>query len=92
MRALSLISIWSILLLCACAGQKEATLPTKWARADGQPVNSGLLDIDTLNCKDRMQTPDKMPQGKPDKDAYIQAMVEDFLKCMRDRGYVQTKS
>jgi hypothetical protein len=90
--ALRALALTSILLLGACAGQKEATLPTKWARADGQPVNSGLLDIDTLNCKDRMQTPDKPPQGKPDKDAYVQAMVDDFLKCMRDRGYVQTKS
>jgi len=67
------------------------TLPTKWARVDGQPVNAALLDIDTLTCKDRMQTPDKAVQGKTDKDAYIQAMVEDFGRCMRERGYVQIK-
>jgi len=89
MRALSLISL---LLLAACAEHHEATLPAKWARVDGQPVNAGLLDIDTLNCKDEMQTPDKAVQGKADKDAYIQAMVEDFVRCMTEHGYVQTKS
>jgi hypothetical protein len=88
MRAFPLITI---LLLGACAEQHEATLPTKWARADGQPPNSGLMDIDTLTCKERMQTPDKAVRGKTDKDAYIQAMVDDFLKCMREHGYVQVK-
>ena len=84
-------SLFAILLLGACAGKQEAILPTKWARADGQPVSSGLLDIDTLKCRDEMQTPDKAAHGKLDKDAYIQAMVEDFARCMRDHGYIQTK-
>jgi hypothetical protein len=83
MRLLLLISI---LMLGACA-TPGATLPTAWARADGRPVNSGLLDIDTLDCKDEITT-----SGKVDKGGYSQAMVDDFVSCMRDHGYLQIKS
>ncbi len=87
MRVLLLISI---LTLGACA--KQPTLPTAWARADGQPVNSGLLDIDSLNCKDEMQRPDGAARDKADKRGYSRAMVDDFVSCMREHGYVQIKS
>jgi hypothetical protein len=83
MRSLLLISI---LMLGACAGP-GATLPTAWARADGQPVNSDLLDIDHLDCKDEMAA-----NGKSDNGGYSQAMVDDFVSCMREHGYVQIKS
>ncbi len=89
MRALLLISI---LMLGACARPQETTLPKTWARADGQPISSALLDIDSLNCRDEMQTPDGAVSGKVDKDAYNRAMVDDFVRCMRERGYVQIKS
>ena len=87
MRALLLISI---LMLGACA--KEPTLPTAWARADGRPVNSGLLDIASLDCKDELQSSDETPHGNAKKGGYSQAMVDDFVSCMRARGYVQMKS
>ena len=90
MRVFLLISV---LMLGACAGQQPgATLPTAWARADGQPVNSGLLDIDSLDCKDGMQRPEGATRGKADKDADSRAMADDFVSCMRGRGYVQIKS
>jgi hypothetical protein len=89
MRALLLISI---LMLGACTRPPGATLPTAWARANGQPVNSALLDIDTLNCKDEMQPDDEAARGKADKDGYSRAMVDDFVGCMREHGYVQIKS
>jgi hypothetical protein len=91
MRLLPLISI---LMLGACAHQPppEAALPTAWARADGQPVNAGLLDIDRLDCKDEAQKPDEAARGKTDKDGRNRAVVDDFVSCMRDRGYVQIKN
>jgi hypothetical protein len=81
-----LLLLTSILMLGGCAGQ--ATLPTAWARADGQPVVSELLDIDSLDCKDEMQSLDGAASGKVDK----KAMVDDFVSCMREHGYVQIKS
>ena len=89
MRVFLLISI---LTLGACAGPPGATLPTAWARADGQPVNSGLLDIDSLDCKDGIQKPDGAAGGKANKVSDSRAMVDDFVGCMRGRGYVQIKS
>ncbi len=89
MRLLLLISV---LMLGACTGQTGATRPTAWARADGQAVNSGLLDIDSLDCKDEMEKPDGAIRGKADKDADSRAMADDFVSCMRGRGYVQIKS
>lgn len=85
MRVLLLISM---LALGACAGGKQATLPTAWARVDGQPVNSALMDIDSLDCKDGMPAPD----GAAGEKAANRAMVDDFVSCMRGRGYVQSKS
>ena len=89
MRVLLLISI---LMLGACAGPPGATLPTAWARADGQPVNAGLLDIDSLDCKDGIQKPDGAASGNANKGGDSRAMVDDFVSCMRERGYVQIKS
>jgi len=88
MRVLILISI---LMLGACAGP-AATLPTAWARADGQPVNSALLDIDSLDCKDGAQKPDGAISSKADKADHSRAVVDDFVGCMSARGYVQIKS
>ena len=89
MRVLILISI---LMIGACGMQppREA-LPTTWARADGQPINSGLLDIDSLACKDEMQSPDEASRNTADKGNYNRAMV-DFVSCMRGHGYVLFKS
>jgi len=89
MRVLLLISI---LMLGACAGQSGTPLPTSWVRADRQPVNSGLLDIDTIGCRDELLAPDSAARGKADKGDYSQAMVDDFTSCMRQHGYVQMKS
>jgi hypothetical protein len=88
MRALLLVLI---LTLGACARQ-SVTLPTAWVRADGRPVNSGLLDIDTLDCKDEMQKPDGAVRGNTDKAADDRALVDDFVSCMRVHGYVPIKS
>ena len=88
MRMLLLISI---LMLGACADQQGATLPTAWARADGKPVNSGLLDIDSLDCKDGIQKPDGAVVSKANKAGDSRAMVDDFAGCMRARGYVRSK-
>ena len=87
MRVLLLVSI---LMLGACA--REAKLPTAWARADGRPVNSALLDLDSLDCKDEAQKPDAAASGNAAKGGKSQAMVDSFVSCMRERGYVQTKS
>jgi hypothetical protein len=56
------------------------------------PVNSGLLEIDSLDCKDEMPKADGAARAKADKDGYGRAMVDDFVSCMREHGYVQTKS
>lgn len=85
MRVLFLIPI---LALAACARQPEAVLPTAWARADGQPVVSGLVDIASLDCKDDMQSGDGAIRGNADS----RAMVDHFVSCMREHGYVQIKS
>jgi hypothetical protein len=80
-------------LLGACAGQPKPTLPEAWARADGKPVNTALLGIDSLDCKDGAPSkPDEAAHGKADKNGNSQAMVDDFVSCMRERGYVQAKS
>lgn len=93
MRVLLFISI---LMLGACARQPEATLPTAWTRADGRPMNSALLDIDSIRCRDDMQSPvgaaHDRADGRADKNGYSRAMVDDFISCMRARGYVQIKS
>jgi len=89
MRVLILISI---LMIGACGMQPREALPTMWARADGQPINSGLLDIDSLSCKDEMQSPDEASRNKADKGNYSRAMVDDFVSCMRAHGYVRFKS
>jgi hypothetical protein len=89
MRVLLVISI---LMLGACTREPAATLPTAWARADGQPVNSGLLDIDSLDCKDGIQKPEGAAGSKANKADNSRAMVDDFVGCMRERGYVQIKS
>jgi hypothetical protein len=89
MRALLLISI---LALGACANAKQATLPTAWARADGLPVNAALMDIDSLDCKDGMPVPDGASSDKAANGSDNRAMVDDFVSCMRGRGYVQIKS
>jgi hypothetical protein len=81
-----------ILVLGACAKQPEAALPAAWARADGRPVNSGLLDIDSLNCRDQMQSPGGAARDSADKNGYSRAMVDDFVGCMRAHGYMQVKS
>ncbi len=86
MRALLLVSM---LTLGACA--RPVTLPTAWTRADGQPVNSGLLDIDRLDCKDEAQKPAGATRGSADKGGNNQATLDDFVGCMRERGYVQIK-
>jgi hypothetical protein len=89
MRVLLLISI---LMLGACTRQSEATLPTAWARADGQPVVAGLLDIASVDCKDEIQNPEGTARGNAHTGGYSQAMVDGFVSCMRERGYVQIKS
>jgi hypothetical protein len=76
----------SVLMLGACTRQPEATLPTAWARTDGQPVNSRLLEIAGLDRRDEMQSRDGASSGRADK------VVEDFVSCMREHGYVQSKS
>ncbi|HYA05234.1 MAG TPA: hypothetical protein VEF90_05035 [Xanthobacteraceae bacterium] len=86
MRVLLLISI---LTLGACA--REMKLPTAWARADGRPISSGLLDIDSLDCKDEAQKTDGVTGGNAEKGGKSQAMVDNFVSCMRERGYVQIK-
>ena len=88
-RVLLLIAI---LMLSACARQPEAMLPMAWARADGQPVNPPLLDIDSLSCKDEMQKPDGETSDKVDNGRHSQAMVDNFISCMGAQGYVQIKS
>src|SRR5215469_11657553 len=85
MRVLLLISL---LLLGACS--RPPTLPTAWARADGQPVVSGLLDIATLDCKDEVQSPDAGAGGNASLSGRV--MVDHFVGCMREHGYVQIKS
>jgi hypothetical protein len=75
-----------MLVLAACARQPEATLPAAWARADGQPVVSGLLDIAALDCKDELESAEGAARAKADK------VVDDFISCMRAQGYVQVKS
>jgi hypothetical protein len=82
----------SILMLGACTRQPGATLPMEWARADGQPVVSGLVDIATLDCKDEIRNPDSTSGANADKGGYSRVKVDDFVSCMRARGYVQTKS
>ncbi len=84
MRLLLLISI---LMLGACAGP-GVKLPTAWARADGQPTDSEVLNIDILDCRDETQSLDGTASGKVDKSA----VVGDFVSCMREHGYVQIKS
>jgi hypothetical protein len=79
-------------MLGACTRQQKAILPTAWTRADGQPVNSALLDIDSLDCRDGIQKPDGAAGGKASKGGDNRAMVDDFVSCMRERGYVQIKS
>jgi hypothetical protein len=88
MRVLLLILV---LMLGACTRQPGA-LPTVWARADGQPASSALLDIDSLDCRDKIQKPDGEAGGKANKGGDSRAMVDDFVSCMRGRGYVQIKS
>jgi hypothetical protein len=80
------IAVISISALGACT--RQPTLPTAWTRADGQPANSALLDIDTLACKDEAQQPDGAARAKVNS----QAMVDDYVSCMREHGYVQVKS
>ena len=46
------------------------------------------MDIDSLDCKDGMPAPD----GAAGDKAANRAMVDDFVSCMRGRGYVQSKS
>jgi queuine/archaeosine tRNA-ribosyltransferase len=89
MRVLFLIPI---LALAACTRQPDAALPTAWARVDGQPVVSGLLDIASLDCKDDMQSGDGAVRGNTDRSSYSRAMVDHFVSCMREHGYVQIKS
>ena len=89
MRLLLLIAV---LMLGACSSEPKATLPTAWARANGQPVDSGLLDIDKLDCRDEIQKPDTAAAGKANKGDTGRAMVDDFVSCMRQRGYVQIKN
>ena len=79
----------SILMLGACA--QEPKLPTAWARADGRPVVSGLLDIATTDCKDEAQKPDDMV-GSLDKGGSGRGPVDHYVSCMREHGYVQLKS
>lgn len=83
-----LLLLISMLMLGACASPGVVTLPTAWGRADGQPTNSELLNIDTLDCRDKTQSLDGTASGKVDKSA----VVDDFVSCMRDHGYVQIKS
>ena len=78
-------------MLGACA-RPGATLPTAWVRADGQPIDPGLLDIDNLDCKDGIQKPDGTARREADKDGHSRAMVDDFVSCMRGHGYMQTRS
>jgi hypothetical protein len=73
-------------MLAACSRPPE--LPTAWTRADGQPVVSGLLDIATLDCKDEMKSADK----DGDKGGDSHAIVDRYVGCMREHGYVQLKS
>ena len=89
MRVLLLISV---LMLGACTRPPGAVLPTAWARADGQPINSGLLDIDSFDCRDEILKPEGAAGGKANKDSDSRAMVDDFVSCMKGRGYVQLKS
>jgi hypothetical protein len=86
MRVLLLISV---LMLGACA--REPELPKAWARADGRPVVSGLLDIATLDCKDEVRKPDE-DDDNPGKSGGSRTVVSHYVSCMREHGYVQIKS
>ena len=86
MRALLLVSV---LTLGACAQEPE--LPKAWARADGRPVVSALLDIATLECKDEIQKPDGAG-GNPEKSGDSRGAVDHYVGCMREHGYVQNRS
>jgi hypothetical protein len=78
-----------ILLLGACA--REPELPKAWARADGRPVVSGLLDIATLDCKDEALKPNE-DGDNPGKSGDGRGVVSHYVSCMREHGYVQIKS
>ena len=39
-----------------------------------------------------MLTPDSAARGRADKGDYSQAMVDDFVSCMKQHGYLQIKS
>jgi hypothetical protein len=56
---------------------------------DGQPVVSGLLDIAGLDCKDEIQSTDGAARGNTNKADHSRVIVDDFVSCMRGRGYVQ---
>jgi hypothetical protein len=87
-----LLLLASILMLGACARQPKATLPTAWARVDGQPVDPALLEFDSLTCKDELPKPDYAASPhKADKDGSSRAVVDDFVSCMKEHGYVQIK-
>ena len=81
-----------VLMLSACTRQPGATLPTAWARADGRPASSALLDIDSLDCRDGIQKPDGAPGDNANNGGDSRAIVDDFVGCMREHGYVQIKS
>jgi hypothetical protein len=82
----------SIVMLAACSRSPEAVLPTAWARADGQPVVSGLLDIATLDCKDEIKSADKDKDDDSHAIGDSHAVVARYVGCMREHGYVQLKS
>lgn len=78
----------SLILMVGACTESRVTLPTAWVHADGRPVSSALLDIDTQDCRDEIQRLDGEANGKVDKGA----VVDDFVSCMREHGYLQIKS
>jgi chromosome segregation protein len=88
MRALLLVLI---LTLGACARQ-SVTLPTAWARADGRPVNSALLDIDSLDCKDEMQKPDGAVRGNTDKATDMPLLKELYRRLRPHAAWTEIDS
>jgi hypothetical protein len=71
------------------------TLPQRWSRVDGQPVDAAQLEVDKNVCRGEMDEANAAlgnnARLNPEIWGYTEGMISVYNGCMAQNGYMAAK-